>query len=97
MEKRPAAWKRRACAGCARGVVACSPTAGRRQDVTGELAGATRRVLGKAVGVELTQAAARCGGGGECFRRQGSSVGRELRWPVATEARPCSVGVEEGR
>jgi hypothetical protein len=49
------------------------------------------------LGVELTRAVARCRGGGGCFGRRCSSVGRELRWPVAMEARPCSVGAEEGR
>jgi hypothetical protein len=37
-------------------------------------------------GAELTRAAARRGCGGGCFGRRHSSVGRELRWPVAMEA-----------
>jgi hypothetical protein len=37
-------------------------------------------------GVELTRAAARQRGGGGCFERRLSSVGRELRWPTAMEA-----------
>jgi hypothetical protein len=49
------------------------------------------------LGVELTRMAARRRGGGGCFGRRHSSAGGELRWPVVMEARPCSVGAEEGR
>jgi hypothetical protein len=66
------------------------------QGATGELVGGTGRAPGKAVGVGLTQVAARRGGGGGCFWRR-SSVGRELWWPVVIEARPRIVGAEEGR
>jgi hypothetical protein len=62
-----------------------------------EVARATGRAPGKAVGVELSRAAAQCGGGGGCFGRWCSSAGRELRWLAAVVARPCSVGAEEGR
>jgi hypothetical protein len=58
------------------------------QGAAGELAGATGRVLGKAV-------RGRAHGGGVSGQRR-SSTGRELRWPMATEARPYSVSAEEG-
>jgi hypothetical protein len=48
-------------------------------------------------GAELTRTAVQRGGGGEVSGQRHSSVGRELRWPVVMEARPCSVGVEGGR
>jgi hypothetical protein len=48
-------------------------------------------------GVELTRMAVRHGGGGEVSGQRRSSVGRELQWPMAMEAWPCSVGAEEGR
>jgi hypothetical protein len=41
--------------------------------------------------------AVRRGGGREVSGQWHSSAGRELRWLVALEARPYSVGVEEGR
>jgi hypothetical protein len=47
--------------------------------------------------VELTRAATRHRGGGGCFGQRCSSVGRELHWAVAIEARPCSVGAKEER
>jgi hypothetical protein len=48
-------------------------------------------------GVELTRAVARWRGSGGCFGQRRSSAGRELQWPVAMEACPCSLGVEQGR
>jgi hypothetical protein len=45
----------------------------------------------------LTRTAVRCGGSGGASGQRRSLVGRELRRPVAMEARPCSIGVEEGR
>jgi hypothetical protein len=49
--------------------------AGRRQGATSELARAIGRTPGKAVGVELTRAAVRCGRDGGCFGRRRSSAG----------------------
>jgi hypothetical protein len=58
--------------------------AGRRQGAAGELAGSTRMVPGKAVGVELTRAVSRRRGGGGCFgggvHRRGGSSGGRWRW-----------------
>jgi hypothetical protein len=48
-------------------------------------------------GAELTRMAVRRGGGGEVTGQRRWSTGRELQWPVAMQARPCSVGAEEGR
>jgi hypothetical protein len=48
-------------------------------------------------GVELTRAVVLWRGGGGCFGRRRSSVGRELQWSTVMEARPCSLGVEQGR
>jgi hypothetical protein len=47
-------------------------------------------------GAELTRTAVRRGGGGGVSAQRRSSTGRELRWPMAMEARPYSVGAEEG-
>jgi hypothetical protein len=71
--------------------------AGQRQGAAGELAGATGRASSKAVGVELTRAAARRAGCGGCFGWRCSSAGRELWWPVVMEARAYSVDAEKGR
>jgi hypothetical protein len=46
---------------------------------------------------ELTRKVMQRGGGGEVSGQWRSLAGRELRWPVAMEVRPCSVGAEEGR
>jgi hypothetical protein len=48
-------------------------------------------------GVELTRTAVQHGHGGEVSGQQHLLAGRELRWPVAMVAQPCSVGAEEGR
>jgi hypothetical protein len=42
-------------------------------------------------GAELTQVMR------AAWRRRRSMVARQLRWPMVMEARPCSVGTEEGR
>jgi hypothetical protein len=89
-------------------LAARSPRAARARDdaVTRSLAALWRLVSSRVpqgghrarrLGVELTRMAARRRGVGGCFGRRHSSAGGELRWPVVMEARPCSVGAEEGR
>jgi hypothetical protein len=48
-------------------------------------------------GVEQSACVGRARGVGGCIGRRRSSAERELRWPVVMEARPYSVGAEEGR
>jgi hypothetical protein len=48
-------------------------------------------------GAELTRTAVRLGGGEEVSGERCALAGRELRWPVVMEVRPCSVDAEEGR
>jgi hypothetical protein len=85
----------------ARGVVACSSAAhwwlagGKGLPVSSW--GPQGQCWARWSGVELTRAVTRLGGGGGCFGRRRSSTGRELRWPIVMEARPYSVGAEEGR
>jgi hypothetical protein len=68
-----------------------------RQCFVDELTGATGSVPARRSGVKLTRTVERHGGGGEVSGQRRLSVGREIWWPVAMEAQPCSVGVEEGR
>jgi hypothetical protein len=61
------------------------------QGAAGELAGATGRAPDKAVGGRAHPS------DGAAWRRRRSMMVRQLRWPMVMEARPCSVGTEEGR
>jgi hypothetical protein len=55
--------------------------AGQWQGASSELTGGTGRAPGKVVG-----GGAHLRGGGGCFGRQRSSMGRDLQWPAAMEA-----------
>jgi hypothetical protein len=71
--------------------------AGQRQGAAGELTGATGSAPGKAVGGGAHSSGGARSGGGGCLRQRHSLAGRELWWPMEMEARPYSVGAEEGR
>jgi hypothetical protein len=78
-------------------LIGSSVVAGRWQGATGEVAGPQGGRRARWLGSELTRTAVRCGGGGEVSGQRRSLAGIELRWLVAMEAQPYSVGAEEGR
>jgi hypothetical protein len=89
--------ERSSCDGCTRGIVVRLMVAGQCKVLPVSSWGPQGGCWAKRSGVELTRAAAQRRGGGRCFGRWHSSAGIELRWPLAIEAQPYSVGAEAGR